>query len=148
MAVKLGDSGDDLELNHDINVTPFIDVILVLLIIFMVAAPLATSDIPVKLPASTTAAPPPQDKPIYLSLQQDKSLYINEQLIKIEDLASQLNKQTNNNQKAKIFIRGDTNVNYGAMMDVFNSLRQAGYFTIGLVGMEMSSPAGATGAVH
>ncbi|UXM95577.1 TonB system transport protein ExbD [Bartonella sp. HY329] len=141
MAAKLGEIGDELDLNHDINVTPFIDVILVLLIIFMVAAPLATSDIPVKLPASTTQAQPPEDKPIYLSVQQDKSLFVGDVTVNLENLAAELDRQSQNNKETKIFIRGDTNVNYGAMMDLFNSLRAAGYFSIGLVGLEMSPSA-------
>ena len=72
MHLKEGD--DDLAENHEINVTPFIDVMLVLLIIFMVAAPLATVDIKVDLPASTAKPQPRPEKPIFLSVKTDKSL--------------------------------------------------------------------------
>jgi len=139
MAAPIKDRGDDLDLNHEINVTPFIDVILVLLIIFMVAAPLATSDIAVQLPTSQAVSQPPPDKPIYITLQQDHTLYVGDTLTSQDLVAAQLNQITANDFETKIFIRADKNVDYGALMELLNLLRQAGYLKIGLVGIEQSA---------
>jgi len=142
MAAPVKDSSDDLDLNHEINVTPFIDVILVLLIIFMVAAPLATSDIPVQLPTSQSLNQPPPEQPIYLTLQQDHSLYVGDTLTSVTMVAPQLNQMTGGDFETKIFIRADKQVDYGALMEVLNLLRQAGYLKIGLVGLEAVPPLG------
>lgn len=137
MAAKLTDlDNDELDVAHDINVTPFIDVILVLLIIFMVAAPLATSDIPVQLPTSATPAQPKPDKPVYITLQKDKSLYVGDEKSSIENLKTTLDRLTANNRQEKIFIRGDEGVEYSGIMTLLNELRAAGYTKIGLVGLE------------
>lgn len=137
MAAKLGDlDNEELDVNHDINVTPFIDVILVLLIIFMVAAPLATSDIPVQLPTSATPAQPKPDKPVYVTLQKDQSLYVGDDKVTIDNLKITLDRLTDNNHEAKIFIRGDEGVEYSGIMTLLNELRASGYVKIGLVGLE------------
>ncbi|WP_295894253.1 TonB system transport protein ExbD [uncultured Bartonella sp.] len=137
MAAKLTDlDNDELDVAHDINVTPFIDVILVLLIIFMVAAPLATSDIPVQLPTSATPAQPKPDKPVYITLQKDQSLYVGDEKSSIENLKTTLDRLTANNRQEKIFIRGDEGVEYSGIMTLLNELRAAGYTKIGLVGLE------------
>jgi len=136
MAAPIKDSGDEMDLNHEINVTPFIDVILVLLIIFMVAAPLATSDIPVQLPTSQALNQPPPDKPIYVTLQRDHALYVGDTLASADLVIPQLNQMTGGNFDTKIFIRADKNIDYGALMELLNVLRQAGYLKIGLVGLE------------
>lgn len=137
MAAKLTDlDNDELDVAHDINVTPFIDVILVLLIIFMVAAPLATSDIPVQLPTSATPAQPKPDKPVYITLQKDQSLYVGDEKSSIENLKTTLDRLTANNKQEKIFIRGDEGVEYSGIMTLLNELRAAGYTKIGLVGLE------------
>ena len=122
MGIHLKEGDDDLQETHEINVTPFIDVMLVLLIIFMVAAPLATVDIKVDLPASTAKPAPRPDKPIYLSIKEDKSLY--------------LDNLTNADKDKTIFFRGDKVVEYGRLMEVMDALRGAGYLKIGLVGLE------------
>jgi len=136
MAAPVRQSDDNLDLNHEINVTPFIDVILVLLIIFMIAAPLATSDIPVQLPTSQAIARPPLDKPIYITLQRDHSLYVGDTLSSPDLVARQLNQMTKGNFESKIFIRADKDVDYGALMVLLNLLRTSGYLKIGLVGLE------------
>ena len=142
MATKLADlDNEELDVSHEINVTPFIDVILVLLIIFMVAAPLATSDIPVQLPTSSTPAQPKPDKPVYVTLQQDKSLYIGDEKALLENLKGTLDRLTSNNHEEKIFIRGDAGVEYSGIIALLNELRAAGYTKIGLVGLEKAPAA-------
>ncbi|MDH4568176.1 TonB system transport protein ExbD [Pseudomonas sp. BN414] len=136
MGIHLNDGGDDLQETHEINVTPFIDVMLVLLIIFMVAAPLATVDIKVDLPASTAKPAPRPDKPIYLSIKEDKSLYLDNEQVSEEQLAGVLDKLTKADKEKTIFVRGDKIVEYGRLMEVMDALRNAGYLKIGLVGLE------------
>ncbi|NWL79445.1 TonB system transport protein ExbD [Pseudomonas taiwanensis] len=136
MGIHLNDGGDDLQETHEINVTPFIDVMLVLLIIFMVAAPLATVDIKVDLPASTAKPAPRPDKPIYLSIKEDKSLYLENEQVTEEQLAGVLDKLTKSDKEKTIFVRGDKVVEYGRLMEVMDALRSAGYLKIGLVGLE------------
>lgn len=136
MGIHLNEGGDDLQETHEINVTPFIDVMLVLLIIFMVAAPLATVDIKVDLPASTAKPAPRPDKPIYLSIKEDKSLYLDNEQVTEEQLGGVLDKLTNADKDKTIFVRGDKVVEYGRLMEVMDTLRGAGYLKIGLVGLE------------
>ena len=136
MAVKLQHGGDDLEVSHEINVTPFIDVILVLLIIFMVAAPLATVDIAVDLPVSTAKQQPRPDKPLFLTVKPDLSLAIGERAITRAALAATLDQETGRDKDKRIFLRADRIVPYGDLMEVMNALRDAGYLKIALVGIE------------
>lgn len=136
MALHLSEGGDDLQENHEINVTPFIDVMLVLLIIFMVAAPLATVDIKVDLPAASATPQPRPDKPLYLTVKDDHSLFIGEQLTAREQLGQALDQQTLANKDTTIFFRADKTVAYEELMEVMNALRAAGYLKIGLVGLE------------
>ncbi|KGT94673.1 biopolymer transporter ExbD [Erwinia typographi] len=136
MAMRLN---EDLESNgemHEINVTPFIDVMLVLLIIFMVAAPLATVDVRVNLPASTSAPQPRPEKPVYLSIKADNQLFIGNNAVTQETLLDALNGQTEGNKETTIFFQADKSVNYETLMGVMDKLRQAGYLKIGLMGME------------
>jgi biopolymer transport protein ExbD len=127
---------DDLGELHEINVTPFIDVILVLLIIFMVAAPLATVDINVDLPASTAQPAPKSDKPVYLTVQPDRSLSLGEAPTPRESLAAALDAATAGNRDERIFLRADKAVSYGELMEVMNLLRDSGYLKVALVGLE------------
>ena len=136
MAIRLGHDGDDFAETHEINVTPFIDVILVLLIIFMVAAPLATVDIAVNLPASTAEPQPRPEKPVFLTVKQDLTLALGETAIPRGLLDSALNAATKGDKDARIFLRADKSVPYGDMMEVMNLMRKAGFLKIALVGLE------------
>ena len=137
MAIKLGrDSDDDLDEAHEINVTPFIDVMLVLLIIFMVAAPLATVDVAVDLPLSTAEPQPRPDKPIYLTIKADLSLVIGDEAVDRAALGVALDRAAGQNKDQRIFLRADRSVDYGDVMDAMNLLRNAGYLKIALVGIE------------
>ena len=142
MGSKLGSSlaDDDLVEQHEINVTPFIDVMLVLLIIFMVAAPLATVDVAVNLPASTAEPQPRPDKPIFLTVKRDLTLALGEQTVGREALASGLNALTMGDKDTRIFLRADQEVAYGALMEVMNLMRKAGYLKVALVGLEKPPP--------
>ncbi|MEJ5082759.1 MULTISPECIES: TonB system transport protein ExbD [unclassified Ochrobactrum] len=142
MAGKIREGGgDDLELNHEINVTPFIDVMLVLLIIFMVAAPLATVDINVDLPASSATPAPRPDKPIYVTLKDDLTVSVGNDTVVREALGPKLDGVSENNKEARVFLRADKTVGYGELMRVMNLLREAGYLKIALVGLETISAA-------
>jgi biopolymer transport protein ExbD len=139
MSARL-DDGDELAEVHEINVTPFIDVMLVLLIIFMVAAPLATVDVAVNLPASTAEPQPRPDKPIFLTVKRDLTLALGELPVSREALASGLNTLTKGDKEARIFLRADQEVAYGALMEVMNLMRKAGFLKVALVGLEKPPP--------
>lgn len=136
MAFKLHKGGADLMVNHEINVTPFIDVMLVLLIIFMVAAPLATVDVPLDLPVSTAQPQPKQEEPIFLSVQADLALSVNDKPITLAALGGELAAITGDNKERRIFLRADRSVPYGELMNVMNGLRDAGFLKVALVGMQ------------
>lgn len=137
-------AGDDLEENHEINVTPFIDVMLVLLIIFMVAAPLATVDVNVDLPASTAQKAERPDKPLYLTLKEDMTLSLGKDPVQREGLQAALDAFTQGDKEARIFLRADKTVDYEQLMEVMNLLRSSGYLRIALVGLEaLPAPGGA-----
>ncbi|WP_439543662.1 TonB system transport protein ExbD [Hyphomicrobium sp.] len=135
MAGRL-DDGDDLSENHEINVTPFIDVMLVLLIIFMVAAPLSTVDVPVDLPVASAKPQPRPNKPLYLTVKADLSLALGNDAIPGGRLASTLDSATSADRTQRIFLRADKSVPYGELMRVMNLLRAAGYLKVALVGLE------------
>ena len=137
MAIKLG-GGDDDELAeaHEINVTPFIDVMLVLLIIFMVAAPLATVDVRVELPASTAAPQPRPDHPAFLTVAADLGLALGDAPVAREGLGAALDATTGGDREQRVFLRADKGVAYGEVMAVLNLLRRAGYLRVALVGLD------------
>ncbi|MGE8500036.1 MAG: TonB system transport protein ExbD [Pseudomonas sp.] len=136
MGLHLNENADDLQESHEINVTPFIDVMLVLLIIFMVAAPLATVDVKIDLPASSAKPAPRPEKPIYLSIKSDNTLFIDNDQVNPAQLGTTLDQLTKADKEKTIFVRGDKDVNYSDLMGVMDNLRSAGYLKIGLVGLE------------
>jgi len=127
---------DELEENHEINVTPFIDVMLVLLIIFMVAAPLATVSLPVELPPSSLQAQPEPQAPIQLTLAADHTLSLNDVSVAPEQLAPQLDALSGGNREQRVFVRADQRVAYGELMQLMDRLREAGYLKVALVAQE------------
>src|ERR1700759_5662607 len=131
MAVSISDSDFDNDSGfsetHDINVTPFIDVMLVLLIIFMVAAPLSTVDLPIDLPSSTPTPQKKPDKPTYVSIKPDLTLAIGEKQVKRAELVSALDAAAESNPERLVFVRADRGVAYGDLMDVLELLRRGNY---------------------
>jgi biopolymer transport protein ExbD len=120
--------------NAEMNVTPFVDVMLVLLIIFMVAAPLATVSVPVDLPPAADRAPAtPPAEPVYVSLQKDGSLFIGERHVDAANLVPEVARAAKGDRSQRIFVRCDQHLMYGKLMDVMNRLQDAGYDKVGLV---------------
>ncbi len=137
MAVSLKEPQDgELGEIADINVTPFIDVILVLLIIFMVAAPLSTVDVAVDLPVSNAKVAPRPDKPVFLTVKKDLSLAIGDSTVSRDALQASIDGLTGSDREQRVFLRADGGVAYRDIMAVMNLLRSAGYLKIALVGLE------------
>jgi biopolymer transport protein ExbD len=143
MAAVLGDlddDGDDFDEAHEINVTPFIDVMLVLLIIFMVAAPLSTVDLAVNLPSSTALPEKRPDKPIYVTIKADLAVAIGETPVKRVDLVQSLNAMSDQGPSQgtdrRVFLCADRTVPYSELMDVLERLRLGGYSKVALVALE------------
>jgi biopolymer transport protein ExbD len=130
------DEDDEFSEAHEINVTPFIDVILVLLIIFMVAAPLSTVDLPIDLPSSTASPEKKPDKPTYVTIKPDLALAIGETAVKRTELVRSLDAMTDAGKDRFIFLRADRAVPYGELMDVLELLRAGGYARLKLVALE------------
>jgi biopolymer transport protein ExbD len=143
MAAKLSGSGGDRyheEANSDINVTPFVDVMLVLLIIFMVAAPLAAVTVKVALPPAVSKPSTNPPKPVYISLQSSGRIFIQDFPTDLSSLGDDLRSnlgQRRNPTKERIFIRADKDVLYGDFMGVMNMLQDNGFYSVALVGEDV-----------
>jgi biopolymer transport protein ExbD len=137
-------SGDDdaIAESHEINVTPFIDVMLVLLIIFMVAAPLSTVDVAVDLPVSTAKAQPRPDRPVFVTIKADRTLAIGNDPVAPAALGAAIDAATKSDRQQRLFLRADKSVPYGDIMQTMNLLRRAGYLKVALVGLEGVDGAG------
>ncbi len=143
MSVRLDHGDENLEDIHEINVTPFIDVMLVLLIIFMIAAPLATVDVSVDLPSANAQRTQRPDKPLFLTLKSDLSLALDSDTIARPALAAKLDLATSGDKEQRVFLRADKTVPYGDLMTLMNELRGAGYLHVALVGLEATVPTAA-----
>ena len=122
----------------EINVTPFVDVMLVLLIVFMVTAPLLTVGIPVDLPKVKADALTDQKDPIEITVKLDGLIYLGESEVEIENLIPRLNAITDQNTEARIYVRGDRVVAYGRVMDIMSIINSAGYIKVALVAQNPS----------
>ena len=143
MAAKLSGAGGgryDVAQNHSINVTPFVDVMLVLLIIFMVAAPLASVSIKVNLPPAAAKPRPNPPKPVYISLKKDGRVFVGDNASDLETLGDDLKAAvgTRDPGKERIFIRGDQDMMYQDFMAVMNKLQDNGFYSVALVGEDKS----------
>ncbi|KAE9540384.1 biopolymer transporter ExbD [Ursidibacter maritimus] len=135
MAMNLNNSDDVQQEMSEINVTPFIDVMLVLLIIFMATIPLATVNIPINLPASSANEQKNEGTPIILSLNSDNQLYLSNELISFENINEKLEIATHGNKETVIFFRIDKEVKYDLVMQLMSQLRLSGYLKVGLMGI-------------
>src|ERR1039458_3972523 len=136
MSVRLDHGEETLSEIHEINVTPFIDVILVLLIIFMIAAPLATVDISVDLPAANSEPSARPGKLLFLTLKSDLSLTLDSNSVNRSALSAALDQATGGDKQQRVYLRADKAVPYGELMTLMNELRSAGYLHVALVGLE------------
>lgn len=117
----------------EINVTPMVDVMLVLLIIFMVTAPMLTAGVQVDLPESSAAPLSGQDEPLIVSVTADGSTYLQETKIPLKDLITKLRAVTKEKKDTRIFVRGDRKVDYGKVMEVMGALQASGFDKVALV---------------
>ena len=124
----------------EINVTPMVDVMLVLLVIFMVTAPLLTVGVPIDLPKTNAAPITGQDEPLVVSVNAQGSVYLQDTEIPLENLVARLSAVTENKPDTRIFVRGDRSINYGRIMEVMSVINEAGFRRVALVAEQ--APAG------
>ena len=145
MGAKLAGGGGskfNIEQNSEINVTPFVDVMLVLLIIFMVAAPLATVSIHVTLPPAVAKPSPNPSKPVYISIQANGNTFIGDSPTDLASIGDDLRKIVGKRDptKERIFIRGDQDAMYKDFMGVMNALQDNGFYSVALIGLDSNRP--------
>jgi TonB system transport protein ExbD (group 1) len=141
MAAKLAGTGGgkyDIEQKHDINVTPFVDVMLVLLIIFMVCAPLAIPSVKVDLPEAVALASKSPPKPVYITIEKDGGLHIGDHPTTLDDMGGDLKDAVGKRDptRERIFIRADKETIYGDFMGVMNKLQDNGFYSVALIGLD------------
>ena len=124
----------------EINVTPMVDVMLVLLVIFMVTAPILTVGVTVDLPKTKAAAVPGDDEPLAISIDAEGKIFLQETLLDLEGLVPRLLAITANNQDVRIFVRGDKTIDYGRVMEVMGTVNSAGFRKVALITEHMSGP--------
>ena len=117
----------------EINVTPFVDVMLVLLIVFMVSAPLMTVGVPVDLPKTAAPSLPADNKPLFISIDTQNRIYVQETQVELANLVPLLRAITENNPEARVLVRGDAKIQYGTMLQVMGTISAGGFTKVGLV---------------
>jgi biopolymer transport protein TolR len=117
----------------EINVTPFVDVMLVLLIVFMVSAPLMTVGVPVDLPKTAAPSLPADNKPLFISIDTQNRIYVQETQVELDNLVPLLRAITENNPEARVLVRGDAKIQYGTMLQVMGTISAGGFTKVGLV---------------
>ncbi|MBM3488791.1 MAG: protein TolR [Alphaproteobacteria bacterium] len=130
----------------EINVTPFVDVMLVLLIVFMVTAPLLTAGVPVDLPKTEASQMLGQDEPLVLTVDREGKVFIQETAVTLDQLGPRLAAITANKRDTRIFVRGDQAINYGRVMEVMGAVNGAGFSRVALVAEQPRGSRPATGA--
>ena len=144
MAAKLSGGGGDrfnVEQNSEINVTPFVDVMLVLLIIFMVAAPLASVSVEVNLPPAVAKASQSPPKPVYISIKASGQVFIGDNRTTVDEMGQDIAKSIGRRDptKERIYIRADEKTRYGTFMEVMNTLQDNGFYSVALIGKDDNS---------
>ena len=144
MAAKLSGGGGDrfnVEQNSEINVTPFVDVMLVLLIIFMVAAPLASVSVEVNLPPAVAKPSPSPPQPVYISIKASGKVFIGDDPTTVDEMGADLTKSIGRRDptKERVYIRADEKTRYGAFMEVMNTLQDNGFYSVALIGKDQNS---------
>jgi biopolymer transport protein TolR len=154
MALSLGTGGNGLSRYRrrsyrpmsEINVTPMVDVMLVLLIIFMVAAPLLTVGVPVDLPKTAAATINDQDEPLVISIDKEGKLFLQDTEVPLESLVPRLNAITNNKPDTRVYVRGDRAIDYGRIMEVMGTVSSAGFTKVALIAELPREAAAKTGS--
>lgn len=127
-------------LNSEINVTPFVDVMLVLLVIFMVTSPMLVSGVNVDLPKTKSSPLAGQDEPLAITIDKKGNVYLQETKVNIEELPIKLEAILGEKKDTRIFVRGDQSVNYGKVVVVFSTLKEAGFSNVALVTQAHTTP--------
>ena len=130
--------GGRYEQNSQINVTPMVDVMLVLLVIFMVTAPMLTVGVPVDLPRANAPVVPDQKAPVEITIQKDGSIYVQEKAVSLDNLVPLLTAVTDSNPETRIYVRGDAGISYGQIMQVMGNVTSAGFKKVALVALPPS----------
>ncbi len=146
MGMQINGSGSNSQMVSEINVTPFVDVMLVLLIIFMVTAPMMTQGIDVRLPESSAPAIPSDEERLVVSVTQERKIYINDHAVELESLGSKIAAVHQNQQNQRgVFLRADEKIPYGYVVQVMGIIKQAGVDQIGMVTEPLKSSGKSSG---